>query len=598
MESITEKTLTKGGEFLIKESNPNDIFIPEQWNEDQNAVAGVFRDFIENFVLPEIDNLDSMKDLSLLPKLLTKAGEYGMLGASVPEEYGGSGLDFLTMMYSTEMIGTGFAFSVAISAHSGIGTLPILYFGNDTQKKKYLPKLASGEWKSCYCLTEPGSGSDALGAKTKAILSSDGKHYILNGQKMWITNAGFADIFIVFAKIDGDKFTGFIVEKGSEGLSLGEEEHKMGIKGSSTRQVFFTDVKVPVENVLGEIGKGHLIAFNVLNIGRIKLGASVIGGAKAACTMSIKYANERQQFNKYISSFGAIQHKLAEQAIRIYAAESALYRATEAIQFKEQELLANGKTLGEALMGGAQEYAAECAILKVSCSEVLDFVVDEGVQIFGGYGFSAEYPMDRPYRDSRINRIFEGTNEINRMLTVDYIMKKAMKGELNLMEPAFKIRNELMSIPDFGSSDSNELLEKERKAISNFKKCGLMVAGAAAQKYMMKLEEEQEILMGLADILIEIYIAESVYLRVKKLIGIRGEQACENQILMARTTVYNAAEKINSAARNIINAMSEGDEQRVMLLGVKRFTKVESFNTIAARRNIAAALIENNQYCF
>lgn len=594
METLT--TITRGGAFLIQETPPHSVFIPEEWNDEQRSVAQMFEDFIVNFVHPNVDALDKMEPITLLPDLLTKAGEQGMLGTSIPQEYGGYGLDFLTNMFATEMLGKGFSFSVAISAHTGIGTLPILYFGTEEQKQKYLPKLATGEWKACYCLTEPGSGSDALGAKTKAILSEDGNHYIINGQKMWITNAGFADVFIVFAKIDGDKFTGFVVEKGTPGLSVGEEEHKMGIKGSSTRQVFFADMKVPKENILGEIGKGHKIAFNILNIGRIKLAAAVLGGAKEVANLSVKYANERHQFNRAISSFTAIQHKLAEQAIRIFVTESALYRASDSIHHKEQELLAQGKPLGEALLGAAEEYASECAIMKVFGSEMLDFVVDEGVQIYGGYGFSAEYPMDRPYRDSRINRIFEGTNEINRMLTVDYLLKRVMKGQLDLMGPAMKVQQELMSIPDFSANGSDEPLNNEKKAIAGFKKAILMTAGAAVQKYMMELENEQEILMHLADMMIQTYASESVYLRARKLIDTKGAEASQIPTLIAQTFIYDASDRIAVSGRNVINAMSAGDEQRMLLMGIKRFTKIEPFNTIVARRTIAGTLIEAGKY--
>jgi alkylation response protein AidB-like acyl-CoA dehydrogenase len=500
-------------------------------------------------------------------------------------------------MLMTEVLGAGHSFSVAMAAHTGIGTLPILYFGNESQKAKYLPKLATGEWKGSYCLTEPGSGSDALAAKTKAVLSEDGKHYILNGQKMWITNAGFADVFTVFAQVDGEKFTGFIVEKSFDGLSLGEEEHKMGIKGSSTRQVFFSDCKVPVENVLGEIGKGHLIAFNILNIGRAKLAAAALGGGKQVINQSVEYANTRTQFKLPIAKFGAIRHKLAEQAIRTFAVESAIYRVSDLIEAKEIELEQSGKNASSALLGAAEEYAVECAILKVAGSELLDFVVDEGVQIYGGYGFSADFPMDRSYRDSRINRIFEGTNEINRLLIVDMLLKRAMKGELDLMTPAMAVQKELMSIPDFGAEDE-ALFSAEKKTLAQLKKSILMVAGTAVQKYMMSLAKEQEILMNIADMAIDVFVAESLLLRLQKLVDIKGEAACSLELDILRVYLSNAIDRVNVNGRTAINSMCEGDEQRMLLMGLKRFTKPSMINTKEARRRIAAALCEANRYCF
>ena len=590
----TEKRF-KGGEYIVREQEASSIFIPEEFDEEQRMIADMARDFLATEVLPILDRIDAQEP-GLMEKLLEKAGELGLLATSIPEKYDGFGKDFNTSLLLTEVVGAGHSFAVALAAHTGIGTLPILYFGTDEQKKKYLPKLASGEWKASYCLTEPGSGSDALAAKTKAVLSEDGKHYILNGQKMWITNAGFADTFIVFAQIDGDKFTGFIVEKG-EGVTLGNEEHKMGIKGSSTRQVFFNDCKVPKENVLGEIGKGHLIAFNILNIGRIKLAAAALGGSTRVSTLSIQYAKERIQFKQPIANFGAIQYKLAEQAIRIYTVQSAMYRAGQGIQDAEEELVKQGKTYEEALLAAAQEYAIECAMLKVAGSETLDYVSDEGVQILGGYGFSADYPMDRSYRDSRINRIFEGTNEINRMLTMDMFLKKAMKGELDLMGPAMAVQKELMAIPDFGAEDEG-LFAEEKKAIKNMKKALLMIAGAAAQKYMDKLASEQEILMNMADIAIDIYVAESTLMRTEKLIAMKGEAAVKGQIDMTKVNVFDAADRINVAGKNAINSMTDGDMQRMMSMGLKRFTNVAPVNNKDARRRIAAILIEANQYCF
>ncbi|WP_460923599.1 acyl-CoA dehydrogenase family protein [Pontibacter brevis] len=599
MANTTENNaaVIQGGEFLIKETNPQDVFIPAEFNEEQRMMAQTCKDFVRDEVYPLLDRLDNHEE-GLMENLMKKAGELGLFAVSIPEQYGGLNMDFNTALLVTESVGGGHSFPVAFAAHTGIGTLPILYFGTEEQKQKYIPRLVSGEWTSAYCLTEPGSGSDALAAKTKAVLNEAGTHYILNGQKMWITNAGFADVFVVFAQIDGDKFTGFIVERGFKGVSLGNEEHKMGIKGSSTRQVFFEDCEVPKENVLGEIGKGHLIAFNILNIGRIKLCAATLGAAKHVADLSVKYANERHQFKLPISKFGAIRYKLAEQAIRIYAVESALYRCGMDIYRKEQELMAGGANENEALMGAAREFAVECAILKVEGSEVLDYVVDEGVQIYGGYGFSADYPMDRAYRDSRINRIFEGTNEINRMLTVDMILKKAMKGELDLMGPAQAVQQELMEIPDFGAEEEQGLFTAEHKAIRNLKKAILLTAGTAVQKYMNSLAKEQEVLMNIADMAIKTYVAESTLLRVEKLVSQKGEEAAANETDIVRVVVNDAVDTAFKAGKEAIAAMAEGDEQRLLFMGLKRFTKKDLYNTKEARRRIAAAMIEANEFVY
>jgi alkylation response protein AidB-like acyl-CoA dehydrogenase len=586
----------KGGEFLIKESIAQDIFIPEEFNEEQRMMASTAQDFLDKEVNALHDRIDAQEP-GLMVNLMDKAGELGLLGIAVPEEYGGLGKDFLTSMLITEVLGSAHSFSVAMAAHTGIGTLPVLYFGNKAQKDKYLPLLANGKWKASYCLTEPGSGSDALAAKTKAVLSDDKKFYVLNGQKMWITNAGFADLFTVFAQVDGDKFTGFLIEKTYPGLTLGEEEHKMGIKGSSTRQVFFSDCKVPVENVLGEIGKGHLIAFNILNIGRAKLAAATLGGCKKVCSQSVSYSNEREQFKLPISKFGAIRHKIAEQAIKIFALESTLYRVSCLIDEKEKEMLSGGMDYSKSLLKAAEEYAVECAILKVAGSETLDFVVDEGVQIYGGYGYSTEFPMDRAYRDSRINRIFEGTNEINRLLVVDMILKRAMKGELDLMTAATNVQKELMGIPEFGNGNT-ELFTAEKKAITDMKKAILMVAGAAVQKFMMTLAKEQEILMNIADMAIDIFLSESVMLRVEKLVKLQGETSCVTRLDMMRVFISDAIERVAYNGRTAINSFAEGDEQRMMLLGLKRFTKYGPINTKEARRRVAKQLIDANEYCF
>jgi alkylation response protein AidB-like acyl-CoA dehydrogenase len=595
MSASTEKTQTlKGAEWLIRESSPFETFIPEDLNEEQQMVKDMCAAFLDTEVLPVIDRIDKMEP-GLMPSLIQKAGEQGLLGAAVPEEYGGLGKDFITSTLVNEGLGGGFSFSVGVSAHTGIGTLPILYFGTPEQKKKYIPKLASGEWKGSYGLTEPNSGSDALGAKTTAKLTADGKYYLLNGQKCWITNGGFADVYTVFAKIDGDKFSAFIVERGFEGFTQGPEEHKMGIKGSSTVQLYFQDCKVPAENLLGEVGKGHVIAFNILNIGRLKLAAAALGGAKRATTTCIEYAKTREQFKTPIANFGAIKHKLAEMAIRMWTSESALYRTTKWIDDKETGLAGEGKPFNEAVLGAAEEYAIECAILKVNGSEMLDFVVDEGVQIHGGNGYSDEYIISKAYRDSRINRIYEGTNEINRLLTVDMMLKRAMKGRLDIMGPALAVSKELMSIPDFGNTDESTFA-KETKAIRNFKKAILMTAGAAAQKLMMKLESEQEILMNIADMTIDVFVAESSLLRAWKLSDQRGEAAAAFELDIMRTFLHDAADRINKSGKDAINAFAEGDEQRMMLLGLKRFTKVDPFDSKSARRRIADRLINDNKY--
>ncbi|HEX2684922.1 MAG TPA: acyl-CoA dehydrogenase family protein [Ferruginibacter sp.] len=590
----TTTTPLKGGEWLIKESNAFETYTPEDFNEEQQMVKDMCIQFLQTEVLPVIERIDKMEQ-GLMPSLMVKAGEQGLLGASVPEDLGGLGKDFITSTLVNEGLGGGYSFSVAVAAHTGIGTLPILYFGTEEQKKKYIPKLASGEWKGAYGLTEPNSGSDALGAKTTATLSADGKYYILNGQKCWITNGGFADVYTVFAKIDGDKFSAFIVERGMEGFTQGPEEHKMGIKGSSTVQLYFQDCKVPVENLLGEIGKGHIIAFNILNIGRLKLAAAAIGGSKMALSDTIVYAKTREQFKTAIANFGAIKYKLAEMAIRIFVGESAIYRTGKWIDDKETELAAAGRPFAEALLGAAEEYAVECAILKVQGSEVLDYVVDEGVQVHGGNGYSDEYHISRAYRDSRINRIYEGTNEINRLLTVDMILKRAMKGKLDLMGPAMAVSKELMSIPEFGNDDDS-LFSKERKTIVNMKKAILMVAGAAVQKLMMKIQDEQEILMNIADMAIETFEAESTLLRVMKLVDKQGEAASQVHIDIMRCYLNDAVDRVNKAGKEAINAFAGGDEQRMMLLGLKRFTKTEPFNSKDARRRIADKLIAENKY--
>jgi alkylation response protein AidB-like acyl-CoA dehydrogenase len=598
MESTTVQASTlKGGEWLIKESNAFETFTPEDFSEEQRMVMDMCHQFLQSEVYPVVDRLDKLEP-GLMLDLLAKAGEQGLLGTAFPEEYGGLNKDFVTSTIINEGLGAGHSFSVAIAAHTGIGSLPILYFGTEEQRLKYIPKLASGEWKGAYGLTEPNSGSDALGAKTTAVLNEAGTHYLLNGQKCWITNGGFADVYIVFAKIDGDKFTAFIVERGYKGFTQGPEEHKMGIKGSSTVQLYFQDCEVPIANVLGEIGKGHIIAFNILNIGRLKLCAATQGGSKQALNHTVQYAITREQFKISIARFGAIKHKLAEMAIRIWVCESALYRTSKWIDDKEASLLSEGKPFAEALLGAAEEFAIECAMLKVVGSEVLDFVVDEGVQVHGGNGFSDEYNISRAYRDSRINRIYEGTNEINRLLTLDMTLKRAMKGRLDLMGPAMSVAKELMSIPDFGGSNEEEKYAPEKKAIINFKKTILLVAGAAVQKLMMNLDKEQEVLMNIADMAIDTFHAESALLRAIKIADKEGEAKAAIHFDMVRTFMYDAADRINKNAKDALNAFADGDELRMMHLGIKRFTKLQPFNTKDARRRIADKMIDSGNYCF
>ena len=596
----TDNTVSKpikGGEFIVRNTHFQDIFTPEEWTEEHQMIANMCDDFIAQEVIPHIERIDKMED-GLMPSIMEKAGELGLLGLSVPEELGGMGVDFKTSLLATERLGTGYSFSVAFGAHTGIGTLPLLYYGNEEQKTKYIPKLASGEWKAAYCLTEPGSGSDANSGKTKAILSEDGLNYVLNGQKMWITNGGFANLFTVFAKIDDDKnLTAFLVEADSEGISLNPEEKKMGIKGSSTRQVFFNNVKVPIENMLSERENGFKIALNILNIGRIKLAAGVMGGAKGTITEAVHYANEREQFGRSISKYGAIRYKLAESVIQTYVVESATYRAGQNIDDAIKGYMDEGMEKSKATLKGIELFAPECAVLKVAGSEALDYVVDEAVQIFGGMGYSAESSVERAYRDSRINRIFEGTNEINRMLAVDMVLRRALKGELDLMGPAMKVAGELMSIPEM-SEPSSSILGNEERYLEGFKKCILMVAGSAVQKLMQTLSKEQEVLMNIADLSIWTYLAESTLLRVQKKIAQQGEANCALEIAIVKTYFYDVADKMAKASKDAIMSFADGDEARMMLMGVKRFTKTDAHNPKAARQMIAEKLITENKYCF
>ncbi|MDR2274440.1 MAG: acyl-CoA dehydrogenase family protein [Sphingobacterium sp.] len=593
---MSENKAIKGGEFVIRETPYTAIFIPEEFDEEAKMIRQTCLDFLETEVLNKLDRIDAQEE-GLMPSLMDKAGELGMLGVSIPEEYGGFGKNFNTSMLVADAVGGGFSFAVALSAHTGIGTLPILYYGNAEQKAKYIPKLATGEWKASYCLTEPNAGSDANSGRTSAKLNAEGTHYLINGQKMWITNGGFADIFIVFAKIDDDKnLTAFIVEKDFGGITMNPEEHKLGIKGSSTRQIFFNDCPVPVENMLSERENGFKIAVNILNIGRIKLGAATNGSARMVINHAVQYANERVQFNLPISKFGAIRYKLAEMATRLFAVESASYRAGQNIDDAYDALIAGGMDEAKAKLKSVEQFAIECAIIKVWCSEMLDYVVDEGVQIYGGMGYSADAPMERAYRDSRINRIFEGTNEVNRLLVVDMLLKRAMKGELDLMGPAQAVANELLAIPDFGEEDDAPFAA-EKKIIANLKKAGLLIAGAAVQKLMMSLSKEEEILMNIADIIGYVYIAESVLLRAEKLVHTGSEKAVYATD-MAKIYLYGAIDKVNAAGKEALYSFGEGDELNMMLVGLRRFTKAQPFNVKEARQRIAKKLIEENKYCF
>ncbi|MFK7931870.1 MAG: acyl-CoA dehydrogenase family protein [Saprospiraceae bacterium] len=590
-------SLLGGGEFLIKSSTPESTFIPEEMNEEQLMVKGMVEDFVQNSIVPNIHKIEKQED-GVAVKLLKEAAELGLLGSHMPESLGGMELDTNTNTILCEKLGPSGSWTVSFAAHTGIGMLPILYFGTEEQKAKYLPKAIGGEMAVSYCLTEPSSGSDALGAKSRADLSEDGTHYVLNGQKMWISNAGFADVFIVFAKIDGTKFTGFIVDKDSAGLTLGAEEDKLGIKGSSTRQVFFENVKVPVDNLLGEVGKGHLIAFNSLNNGRFKLCALSLGGAKQSADTAVKYANERHQFKQPIANFGAIKYKLAEQAIRLFSTESSLYRVSQLLQDKKHELMNNGASFAEAKLQAAEEYAIECALLKVIGSETLDYVVDETLQVHGGMGFSEEGTAARAYRDSRINRIYEGTNEINRLLSVDMLLRRAMKGDLDIVGPAWAVQKELTSMPSFDKPEGAYAAEK--KAVAEFKKIVLMVAGAAAKMQMegkLNLKEEQEIIMNVSDMLIEVLNAESTLLRVEKLAGMETEIEQEVYDNILKTYIFDANARMNKLATDALVSFAEGDVLNVLLMGVKRFTKYPPFNVKAARRVIADKLISENAYC-
>ncbi len=593
----------KGGEFLIKETQAENVFITEDFSEEQKMMRDSIQDFIDKEVWPFKDRFEK-SDYKFTEEIMVKAGEMGLLGISVPEKYGGMGMGFVSTMLVCDYIsGATGSLATAYGAHTGIGTMPIVLYGTEEQKEKYIPKLVSGEWFGSYCLTEPGAGSDANSGKTKATLTEDGKHYLINGQKMWISNAGFCSLMIVFARIENDKnITAFIVEYDPEnpnGITMGDEEQKLGIKASSTRQVFYSDTKVPIENMLSERGKGFKIAMNSLNVGRIKLAAACIDACRRFTTESIKYANERHQFKRSIASFGAIQYKLAEMATKTFVTESGSYRAAKDIQNKIDELISDGATHQEAELKGVEEYAIECAILKVYASETAQFVTDEGIQIFGGMGFSKDTPMESAWRDARIGRIYEGTNEINRLLSVGMLLKKAFKGELDLMTPAMAVANDLLSIPSFESAEDSHFFSMEKKIIENLKKTFLMIAGKAVENYGMELEEQQQLILAAAEILIEIYMAESTLLKTEKLVQKTSSEACTPQIAMTKLNLFHATEKINSKGKEAIVSFTEGDEQQMLLMGLKRFTKYTTPpNVIALRTEIASALVDKNTYCF
>jgi alkylation response protein AidB-like acyl-CoA dehydrogenase len=595
--------ITRGGQFLVKETKCESVFTPEDFNEEQIMMRDSVKEFVDKEIWPYKEKFEK-KDYAYTEEVMRKAGELGFLGVAVPEAYGGLGMGFVnTMLVCDYISGATGSFSTAFGAHTGIGTMPITLYGTDEQKKKYVPKLASGEWFGSYCLTEPGAGSDANSGKTKAVLSADGTHYLITGQKMWISNAGFCNVMIVFARIENDKnITGFIVEYDRDnlnGISMGEEEHKLGIRASSTRQVFFNETKVPVENMLSERENGFKIAMNSLNVGRIKLAAACLDASRRVISNGVQYANDRIQFNVPISSFGAIQAKIAEMATNCYVDESASYRAAKSIEDRINARVAEGVSHQEAELKGVEEFAIECSILKVAVSEDVQNCADEGIQILGGMGFSEDTPMESAWRDARIARIYEGTNEINRMLSVGMLVKKAMKGHVDLLGPAMAVADELMGIPSFDTPDYSELFAEEKEMIAKMKKAFLMVAGAAVQKFGPDLESHQQLLMAASDMLIEIYMAESGVLRTEKLAKNKGEANVQEQIAMAQLYLYNAIDVVSQKGKEGIVSFTEGDEQRMMLMGLRRFTKYTNMpNVVKLREKIAAKLIAEGTYCF
>lgn len=593
--------VTRGGQFLVKETKCEDIFTPEDFNEEQLMMRDSVKEFVDKELWPNKDRFEK-KDYALTEETMRKAGHLGFLSVAVPEAYGGMGMGFVnTVLVCDYISGATGSFSTAFGAHTGIGTMPITLYGTEEQKQKYVPKLASGEWFGAYCLTEPGAGSDANSGKTKAVLSEDGKTYSITGQKMWISNAGFCSVFIVFARIGDDKnITGFIVENSDDnGISMGEEEHKLGIRASSTRQVFFNETKVPVENMLSERGNGFKIAMNALNVGRIKLAAACLDAQRRVITNATAYANERVQFNTPISQFGAIRSKLADMAASCYAGESATYRAAKNIEDRISAREAEGATHQDAELKGVEEYAIECSILKVAVSEDIQNCADEGIQIYGGMGFSEDTPMESAWRDARIARIYEGTNEINRMLSVGMLIKKAMKGHVDLLGPATKVGEELLGIPSFDTPDYSELFAEEKEMVTKLKKAFLMVAGSAVQKFGTELDSHQQILMAASDMLIEIYMAESTILRTEKLAKKEGEDKVQEQIAMAKLYLYQAVDIVTQKGKESVISFAEGDEQRMMLMGLRRFTKYTNMpNIVGLREMITSKLVAENEYCF
>ncbi|HUK89569.1 MAG TPA: acyl-CoA dehydrogenase family protein [Blastocatellia bacterium] len=593
MTSVAEgRKILKGGSFILEDHDSADIYTPEDLTDEHRMIAQTAREFMEKEVLPFDEEIEK-KDLKLTVELLRKAASLGLLSIDIPEKFGGMGLDKVSSLVAGEEMSRQASFTSSLGGHTTIGTLPIVYFGTEEQKKKYLPKLATGELLAAYALSESGSGSDAMGAKTKAVLSADGKHYLLSGQKMWITNAGFADLFIVFAKVDGEKFTAFIIERGFPGFSVAPEEHKMGLNGSSTCALNLEEVPVPVENVLGEIGKGHKIAFNILNIGRLKLGVGAVAGSKNLATTATDYANQRHQFGVPISSFGLIKQKLAEMASRAYVGECMVYRTVGMIQNGLEEVDPDDST---AVLQAIEDYAIECSIIKVAGSETLGFCADEAVQVFGGNGYSKDYPVERSYRDARINRIFEGTNEINRLIMSGQLLRRAMKGELPLFQAAKKLMDEVLQ-PAMPEEPPEGAFGEERVALKNAKKILVAVLGSAAQKYRDKVQEQQEILAAASDIIMDVYGIESGILRTEKLIRGRGEAACANQIDATKIFTNDALARIEANAKKALAAMTEGDELRTMLAVLRRLTRFTPVNTIAARRRVADAMIEAGRYC-